>query len=135
MYNQENVINNFFQNSKVQRTPENVRVMEIMLEPMNLVKMAAFIEAKMPALCGCVKAIDDEFSGTEYLNDFRNKQNIGRMLKYVLRQFGYIPVESGLGERCRIPISISSNFNTSALYESGAVAKYQLKASIDDVNL
>lgn len=129
----QKIIDGFFANSKLQRTAELEMVFRVLLDPVIVIRLQAFSDAKMPALTGACKEIETTFSSTEFLNDYQNRQNVGRVLKYVMRQFGYVPIESGLGERCRIPAAMMSVFATSAVYEKGGSAKYKVDASLSKV--
>ena len=55
------------------------------------------------------------------------RQNIGRMIKHIMKYFGYLPVDGGLSERARIPVSAGS---TCAVYEPCRKAKFKRKMDV-----
>lgn len=54
--------------------------------------------------------------------------NVGRMIKFIMAQYGYAPIDGGLSERARIPaVSGTEYFSTSGIYKKTDEAKYEIK--------
>lgn len=59
------------------------------------------------------------------------RQNIGRMIKHIMKYFGYLPVDGGLSERARISVSAGSRyFSTCAVYEPCRKVKFKRKMDV-----
>jgi hypothetical protein len=53
------------------------------------------------------------------------------MTKFVMSQFGYVPVDGGLNERARIPkYAQSKHFSTAAVYQKLRTPKYSIAVTI-----
>lgn len=95
-------------NKKYQIDPVAMHIFEcIISKEANILKMIKAIKAGNPALMGCVKEIENYFDSIKRipalfdLNDNSCKQIIGKMVAYVLKEYGFKPDKE---------IPISSNY-------------------------
>ena len=100
-------------------------IMDFLSLPESVNKMIIASEMGLPAITPIVKELEDRFenSGLSPLHhqgenqNAVHRQNVGRMIKFVMSQFGYVPVDGGLSERARIPkFAQSKHFSTAAIY-------------------
>lgn len=98
-------------------------------------KMIVFSDMGLPAITGIVKELEDKFADCkgfpfnyDALNrNAPNRRNIGWMIKFVMREVGYLPVDGGLSERARIrDFAGSKYFSTSAIYSKKCEPNYVL---------
>lgn len=122
---EEQIKNAFFDGSTIERTSEMERAIEILLQADILVVMFWFTSLGKPALCGAAPTLEAELP-KEFLQEERNRRNIGRALKFIMEQFGFGPFKSGLDKECRIPSAFSKLFSTSAVYEQKFIPKYRI---------
>lgn len=113
-------------------------MMDYLCEPSVVSKMLIASDMELPVLTLVAKGIEDRFDDKSNLSVVNRKgnsnatarQNVGRMVKHIMRQYGYTPIDGGLSERARIPaISESKYFSTSAIYKKTEEAKYEIKIS------
>lgn len=90
----------------------------------------------LPAIAAIAKEIESKFNESSMFPvvpvgdnvNFVNRQNVGRIIKHVMRYYGYLPVAGGLSERARIPNTLGAKyFATGAVYESECKAKLKIK--------
>ena len=83
-------------------------------------KMMAFSDVGLPAISGIVNELENNFAHQPDfpLTDFRNRQMVGRMVKYILSFMGYIPITGGLDERAALrDFTKATLFKTASVYE------------------
>lgn len=64
------------------------------------------------------------------------RQNVGRIIKFVLGKYGYVPVSEKLEERTRIPaIAGSEHFSTCSVYnkDTRMVPEFTIKVSSEEI--
>lgn len=63
-----------------------------------------FTNLKLPAISGIARDLENMFSNASLfpLTDYKNRQIVGRMVKFILEHFGYEPLVGGLDERARL---------------------------------
>ena len=114
-------------------------IMDFLSLPESVNKMIIASEMGLPAITPIVKELEDRFenSGLSPLNhkgenqNAVHRQNVGRMIKFVMSQFGYVPVDGGLSERARIPkFAQSKHFSTSAIYAKKKDSRYKIEVKI-----
>lgn len=119
------MINNFFASSKIQRNNDTEEMLKFLLQPKSIDRMMIASDFELPALTFVVKDLEKKFKDCNNapLNhkgqhqNAVNRQNIGRMVKYIMQEFGYVPIDGKLSERARLPkFSGSECFSTSAVY-------------------
>ncbi len=119
------IVNDFFSSSKIKRNNDTEKMLEYLLQPKSVYRMIVASDFELPALTFVVKELEEEFNDCanaplnhkgQYQNAV-NRQNIGRMVKYIMREFGYVPIDGKRSERARLPkFSGSEFFSTSAVY-------------------
>lgn len=107
-------------------------------------KMIVFSDMGLPAITGIVKELEDKFADCkgfpfnyDALNrNAPNRRNIGWMIKFVMREVGYLPVDGGLSERARIrDFAGSKYFSTSAIYSKKCEPNYKLgEITLEKIN-
>lgn len=119
------LVNDFFTSSKIQRNSDTEKMLEFLLQPKSVDRMMVASDFELPALTFVVKELEEKFKDCNNapLNhkgqhqNAVNRQNIGRMVKYIMQEFGYVPIDGKLSERARLPKFAGSEcFSTSAVY-------------------
>lgn len=101
-------------------------IMDFISLPESVNKMIIASEMGLPAITPIVKELEKKFENSKLSplhHEGKNqnavhRQNVGRMIKFVMAKFGYVPVDGGLSERARIPkFANSQHFSTAAIYK------------------
>lgn len=129
-------VHEFFVKGKMERTNENEEFLYLLLNPFSVAKMIAFCNVDLPAINGILSDLEElnaKFGG-EYLTDPLNRQNIGRMIKFVMNKYGYVPVRK---RRIKEAKNIKSNyFGTGTVYgKSGNKPELSLIYSANEKEL
>ena len=99
--------------------------MDFLSKPESVNKLIVASQIGLPALTGIVKELENQFGNCALFplnhnaKDYNapNRRNIGWMVRFVMREYGYTPVSKGT-ERSRIgKFSGSKYLGTSAIYE------------------
>lgn len=112
-------------------------VMDYLVTAETVNKMIIASEMELPVLTLIAKELEEKFDinsnfpvvVTDRISHKNStaRQNVGRMIKFVMEQYGYTPVAGGLSERARIPaISGSKHFSTSGIYKKTKQANYEI---------
>ncbi len=114
-------------------------IMNFLSLPESVNKMIIASEMGLPAITPIVKELENRF-GNSRLSPLHHqgknqnavhRQNVGRMIKFIMAQFGYIPVDGGLSERARIPqFAQSKYFSTAAIYAKKESCRYKIEVKI-----
>ena len=114
-------------------------IMDFLSTPESVNKMIIASEMGLPAITPVVKELEKRF-GNAVLSPLNrqgknqnavHRQNVGRMIKYVMAQFGYMPAGGGSSERTRIPkFAHSQHFSTAAIYEKKEACRYKIEVKI-----
>lgn len=114
-------------------------IMDFLSTPESVNKMIIASEMGLPAITPVVKELEKRF-GNAGLSPLHHqgknqnavhRQNVGRMIKFVMAQFGYIPVDGGSSERARIPkFAQSKHFSTAAVYGKKEAGRYKIDVKI-----
>lgn len=100
-------------------------LVEYLCQPPIVYRMITASELNMPALTLIASDLEKKFNENSnfpvviYKNNANAtaRQNVGRVIKFVMAQYGYEPVSEKLEERTRIPaIANSKYFSTCAVY-------------------
>lgn len=94
-------------------------VFDFLCQPENIHRMIVMSELGLPALGGVVKTLESKFANIANfpLSNFTNRQTVGKMVKRILREFGYEPVAGGLDERTQLRNFMGAElFKTSSVY-------------------
>ncbi|WFR58253.1 hypothetical protein QA584_04075 [Anaerocolumna sp. AGMB13025] len=111
-------------------------VMNFLVKPESVFKMIIASEMDLPVLTLIGAELERKFDAHSnfpviYLGNDKNptaRQNVGRMVKVVMAQYGYTPVDGGLSEQARIPaISGTDYFSTSGIYKKTDEAKLEIE--------
>ena len=114
-------------------------IMNFLSSAQSVNKMIVASEMGIPAITPIVKELEIRFANSKLSPLHHNgknqnavhRQNVGRMMKFVMAQYGYVPVDGGLSERARIPkFANSQYFSTSAIYEKKTSVKYSIEVDI-----
>lgn len=117
-------------------------VMDFLVQPEIVYKMIIASEMGLPVLTligGELEKKFDEHSifPVVHLGKDKNptaRQNVGRMVKVVMAQYGYTPVDGGLSEQARIPaVSGTDYFSTSGIYAKTDEANLEIKVTSNEV--
>lgn len=122
----ENENNNefFFETSVIEKNKDSIEIMDFLASPDCVSKMMSSIDSRNPALAGVVEELENRFADCEGFSlnhnspdkSAKNRRNIGWMVKYILREFGYTPTE--YSDRTRIGKNSGSKyFGNASLYE------------------
>lgn len=129
----------FFKRSRISQNQTTIAIMDFLSSAESVNKMIIASEMGLPVITPIVKELENRFgNSTDFpLNhdgknhNATNRQNIGRMIKFVMKQFGYIPVDGGLNERARVPqFAGSEYFSTSGIYSKLQSEKYRIEVKI-----
>lgn len=99
-------------------------------------KLIVASDMGLPAIAAIAKEIESKFDESSMFPvvpvgdnvNALNRQNVGRIIKYVMRYYGYLPVAGGLSERARIPNTLGAKyFATGAVYELECKPKIKIK--------
>lgn len=136
------ITTDFFEKSKIVKNQTTIDIMDFLSSAESVNKMIVASEMGLPVLTPIVKELENEFGdSTDFpLNhkgenhNATNRQNIGRMVKFIMKQFGYIPVDGGLSERARIPqFAASQYFSTAGIYSKMQKEKYKIEVKVSRV--
>lgn len=125
----------FFEKSKIDKNATTIEIMDFLSSAESVNKMIVASEMGLPAITPIVKELEKRFGNSAAFplhrdggeNHKTERQNIGRMIKFVMKQFGYIPVDGGLSERARVPqFAGSKYFSTSAIYRKLQKETYKI---------
>lgn len=121
----DQIIKDFFSSSRIQRNTDTEGMLKYLLQPKSVDRMMTASDFGLPVLTFVVGDLEKMFGNCanaplnhygQYQNAV-NRQNVGRMAKYIMREFGYEPIDGKLSERARLPkFSGSEYFSTSAVY-------------------
>ena len=132
------ISNEYFVGSSIDNVDTRA-IMDFLSLPESVNKMIIASEMGLPAITPIVKELEDRFenSGLSPLHhqgknqNAVHRQNVGRMIKFVMAQFGYVPVDGGLSERARIPkFAQSKHFSTAAIYEKKEDSRYKIEVKL-----
>ncbi|GHU58943.1 hypothetical protein FACS1894133_4670 [Clostridia bacterium] len=91
---------------------EEQQIFGILSGKENIGKMIDASYKGLPSLSVCAAEIEGKYGNTAYLRDNTNRQNIGRMVKEILGEYGYFPVsEKDLSETLKLSL-----FTKAAVY-------------------
>ena len=113
----QNFCNNYNQNLITNTDAENV--FSFLSKPSIIGNMIAFCGVGLPAISGIVAILERNYANTTAfpLTDFRNRQIVGKMVKYILSFYGYTPQTGELDERAKLRnFSNSTYFKTASVY-------------------
>lgn len=119
------ICDSFWATSKINPSSDAKEMFKFLISPDSVYKMMMASDFGLPALTFVAKDLENQFKNCSdaplhHRGQYQNavhRQNIGRMIKYIMEKFGYIPIDGKLSERARLPkFSESECFSTSAVY-------------------
>lgn len=135
------ITNDFFARSKINPNQDAKDIMNFLSSSENVNKMIVASDMGIPAITPIVEDLEKKFEDCKLFplnhegknQNAANRQNIGRMIKFIMSYYGYIPITGGLNERARIPkFANSKHFSTAAVYRKLQVAQYNIK--VESIN-
>ena len=135
------ITSDFFAQSTIDPNADNQAIMDFLSSADSVNRMIVASDIGLPAITPVVAELERRFEdcNNSPLNhegknqNAVNRQNVGRMIKYILRQFNYVPIDGKLSERARIPkYAKSKYFSTAAVYGKlqNDNGKYSIKIEI-----
>lgn len=130
------ITTDFFKQSRIDKNSDTIAIMNYLSTVDSINRMIVASDLGLPAITPVVAELEKQFGNCSNspLNhqginqNAVNRQNVGRMIKYIMRQVGYIPIDGGLSERARIPKFAGSRyFSTAAVYGKARKGKYSIK--------
>lgn len=121
----DKICKSFWNTSKIVQNDDVREMFKFLISPESVYKMIMAAEFSLPSLTFVVKDLErlsENFVDAPLNHDGQyqnavNRQNVGRMVKFIMKEFGYEPVDGKLSERARLPkFSGSKYFSTSAVY-------------------
>lgn len=103
-----------------------IEVVDFLLNPEVIYKMIVASELELPVLTLIARDLEITFDSnsnfpvvvTSNNKNALARQNVGRIIKYIMDRYGYTPVYGGLSDRARIPaVSGAKYFSTSGVYK------------------
>lgn len=113
------IVTNFFKKSTILNNADSNAIFNFLCTPDVIYRMLIASELELPALTLVVKELETTYSGLAGfdLSDENVRRNVGRFVKYVLKQYSLYPEETGLGEATYIPTFAKAQyFKTNAVY-------------------
>ena len=106
----------FFESSLIEKNEDTIAVMDFLSNPVNVQKMINASEAHYPALSAVVAELEEKFAYSEGFplhhdapdKNAKNRRNVGWMVRFVMREFGYTPIEKS--DRTRIGSNSGSKY-------------------------
>jgi hypothetical protein len=106
-------------NQKLINNSDAADAFDYLSSPEIVANMIAFTGVGLPAISGIAKELEEKYNGTSSfsLENPHNRQQVGKMVKYILSFFGYETDINGLEERAQLrQFSKSKLFKTAAVY-------------------
>ena len=101
-------------------------IFQYLSDPNTVNKMIVASDMGFPAIAAIVQDLENTFTATSTfpvttVGSNKNavaRQNVGRMIKFIMRLYGYLPVAGRLSERAKIPNAVGAKFfATGAVYQ------------------
>lgn len=117
-------------------------VMDYLTQPEIIDKMIIASEMELPVLTLIGKELEKKFNENSNFplvvvnknKNATNRQNVGRMIKFIMAQYGYTPIDGAPSEKARIPdISGTEYFSTSGIYKKTDKAEYEIRITSEKV--
>lgn len=113
------IVTNFFKKSIIANNADSNAIFNFLCTPDVIYRMLIASELELPALTLVVKELETQYSGLAGfdLTDENVRRNVGRFVKYIMKQYSLYPEETGLGEATYIPAFAKAQyFKTNAVY-------------------
>ena len=120
-----------------------VAIVDFLSSADSINKMIVVSDLGLPALTGVVKDLEEKFANCKGFplnhnapnHNAPNRRSIGWMIKFIMKQVGYLPVDGGLSERARLrDFAESEYFSTSAIYQKNCTPKFKINVDLTNVS-
>lgn len=120
-----------------------VAIVDFLSSADSINKMIVVSDLGLPALTGVVKDLEEKFANCKGFplnhdapdHNATNRRSIGWMIKFIMKQVGYSPVDGGLSERARLrDFAGSKYFSTSAIYQKNCTPKFKINVELANVS-
>ena len=135
------IVEKFMKSTKIPETKDgNVKkIMQFLTKPQSVNVMISMSEMGFPALSGVVRELEERFAYSDFPlhhdaedQNAPNRRNIGWMVRFVMREFGYEPIRTKVQPRIGV-FSGSKHFSTAATYKNtNGVPNYSIQLSFVD---
>ncbi len=118
----------FLKTTNIPETPNHTveHILEFLTLPESVNKMIIMSSLGLPSLSGVVKDLEKKFANSDFplggkdraerIKNAPNRRNVGWMVRFVMREFGYTPRKLSVQPRIG-NFSGSECFTTAAIYE------------------
>ena len=118
------ITKDFFATTSIPQNKDTEKAMDFLAHPKNIEKMISATENGKPALSAVVADLEELFGNCEGFplnhdakdSNAQNRRNVGWMVRYIMREYGYIPIEDSGKTRIGIK-SGAKYFQFAALYK------------------
>ena len=134
------IVKSFLETTEIQETPNGTvkKIMEFLTMPESVNAMILMTELGQPALSGVVKKLEERFANSDFPlhrnapnKNAPNRRNIGWMVRFVMREFGYTPLREDTLQARIGKFSGSEHFTTAAVYhKTNTVPRHSLTITI-----
>lgn len=130
----QKITQKFTENTSIEINEDVIKVFEFIASPDSVQKMMTSTENGKPALAGIVHELEERFADCEGFplnhdgpgKNAKNRRNIGWMIRFVMREYGYTPIDNS--ERTRIGVDAgSAYFGNAAVYHvTNSIPNYEI---------
>lgn len=114
------------------------KVVDFLSSPESVCKMVVVSELGLPAITAVVKELEEKYSNfedfelnTNKKENAANRRTVGWMIKYILKQYGFFPMEVD-GSRMRLrKFSCNRFFMSGAVYSKVTTGKYRITVNAE----
>lgn len=120
-----------------------VAIVDFLSSADSINKMIVVSDLGLPALTGVVKDLEEKFANCKGFplnhnapnHNAPNRRSIGWMIKFIMKQVGYSPIDGGLSERARLrDFAGSKYFSTSAIYRKDHIPNLKINVELVKVS-
>ena len=98
----QKITQKFIENTSIDTNEDVIRVFEFIASPDSVQKMITSTENGKPALAGIVHELEERYADCEGFplnhegpdKNVKNRRNVGWMIMFVMREYGYTPIDN-----------------------------------------
>ena len=130
----QKITQKFIENTSIDINEDVIKVFEFIASPDSVQKMIMSTDNGKPALAGIVHELEERFADCEGFplnhegpgKNAKNRRNVGWMIRFVMREYGYTPIDNS--ERTRIGADAGSEyFGNAAVYHfTNSIPNYEI---------
>lgn len=98
----QEITQKFIENTSIDTNEDVIRVFEFIASTGSVQKMIASTENGKPALAGIVHELEERYADCEGFplnhegpdKNVKNRRNVGWMIMFVMREYGYTPIDN-----------------------------------------